>query len=113
VGFKGVFLTHAFGLTFFNLGIVIIVIYVDDCLIIGDDLNINEVIEELKGYNFALKVEDHLTDYLSCQIITNFDNKALFIMQPHLLENLKVKFGDEIVNLNKYGTPGTPRFKIV
>jgi Reverse transcriptase (RNA-dependent DNA polymerase) len=97
----------------FNQGIVIIAIYVDDCLIIGDDLNMNKVIEELKGYKFGLKVEDHLTDYLSCQIITNFGNKTLFIMQPHLIKKLEMKFGDEIMNLSNYGTPGTPRFKIV
>jgi hypothetical protein len=95
------------------VGIVIIAIYVNDCLIIRDDSKINEVIEELKGYNFGLKVEDHLTDYLSCRIITNLDDKTLFIMQPHLIKNLEVKFGAEIVNLSNYGTPGTPCFKIV
>jgi hypothetical protein len=44
-----------------------------------DDLSDTEL-----GYNFGLKVEDHLTDHLSCQIIANYDNKMLFIMQPHL-----------------------------
>jgi hypothetical protein len=34
-------------------------------------------------------------------------------MQPHLIKCLELKFGDEIVNLSNYGTPGTPRFKIV
>jgi hypothetical protein len=92
---------------------VIIAIYVDDCLIIGDDLKINEVIKELKGYNFGLKVEDHVSDYLSCRIITNLENKTLFIMQPHLIKNLEVKFGAEVVNLSNYGMAGTPRFKIV
>jgi SAM-dependent methyltransferase len=43
----------------------------------------------------------------------DLDDKTLFIMQPHLIKNLEVKFGAEIVNLNNYGTPGTPRFKIV
>jgi hypothetical protein len=85
-----------------------IAIYVDDCLIIGDDSNKHEVIEELKGYNFGLKVEDPFTDYSSCPIITNFDNKTLFIMEPHLIKKLKMKFGDEFINLSKYGTPGTP-----
>jgi hypothetical protein len=91
---------------------VIIAIYVDDSLIRGDDSKINEVIEELKGYNFGLKVEDHLTDYLSCQIITNLDDKTLFIMQPHLIKNLEVEFGAEIVNLSNYGTPGIPALKL-
>jgi Reverse transcriptase (RNA-dependent DNA polymerase) len=112
-GFQGSLVDPCIWIKHFNQGIVIIAIYVDDCLIIGDDSKINEVIEELKGYNFGLKVEDHLTDYLSCRIITNLDDKTLFIMQPHLIKNLEVKFGDEIVNLSNYGTPGTPCFKIV
>jgi Reverse transcriptase (RNA-dependent DNA polymerase) len=112
-GFQGSLVDPCLWIKHFNQGIVIIAIYVNDCLIIGDDSKINEVIEELKGYNFGLKVEDHLTKYLSCQIMTNLNNKTLFIMQPHLIKNLEVKFGDEIVNLSNYGTHGTPRFKIV
>jgi Reverse transcriptase (RNA-dependent DNA polymerase) len=73
-GFQGSLVDPCLWIKHFNQGIVIIAIYVNDCLIIGDDLKINEVMEELKGYNFGLKVEDHLTDYLSCRIITNFDN---------------------------------------
>jgi hypothetical protein len=57
-----------------SLGMVIIVIYVDDCLIIGTEEAIEEVINELKGHNFGLKVEDNLTDHLSCKIIQERDN---------------------------------------
>jgi hypothetical protein len=109
-GFQGSLVDPCLWIKHLDQGIVIIAIYVDDCLIIGDDSNINEVIEELKGYNFGLKVEEHLSDYLSCQIITNLDDKMLFIMQPHLIKNLEVKFGAEI--LSNYGMPGTPRFKL-
>ena len=34
-------------------------------------------------------------------------------MQPHLINSLIEKFGEEVSNLSMYGTPGTPRFKIV
>ena len=34
-------------------------------------------------------------------------------MQPLLIKNLEMKFGAEIANLSNYGTPGTPRFKIL
>jgi hypothetical protein len=112
-GFQGSLVDPCLWIRHFYQYIVIIAIYVHDCLIIGDDLNINEVVEEPKGFNFGLKVEDHLIDYLSCQIITNFNNKTLFIMQPHLIKKLEMKFGNEIVNLSNYGMPGTPRFKIV
>jgi Reverse transcriptase (RNA-dependent DNA polymerase) len=60
-GFQGSLVYPCLWIKHFNQGIVIIAIYVDNCLIIGDDSKINEVIEELKGYHFGLKVEDHLT----------------------------------------------------
>jgi Reverse transcriptase (RNA-dependent DNA polymerase) len=112
-GFQGSLADPCLWIKHFNQGIVIIAIYVDDCLIIGEDSKINEVIEERKGYYFGLKVEDHLTDYLSCRIITNFDDKTLFIMQSHLIKSLEVKFGAEVMNLSNYGTSGTPRFKTI
>jgi hypothetical protein len=34
-------------------------------------------------------------------------------MEPHLIKNLEVKFGAELVNLSNYGLPGTPHFQIV
>jgi hypothetical protein len=111
--FQGCLVDPCLWIKHLNQGIVIIAIYVNYCKIIGDDSNINEVIEELKGYNFGLKVEDHLTDYLSCQIITKFDNKTLFIMQPHHVKSLDMKFGAEIMNLSNYGMTGIPCFKIV
>jgi hypothetical protein len=51
-------------------------------LISGDDANIIEVFEELKNYELGKKIEKHLTDYMSCRIIANFETKTLFIMQP-------------------------------
>ena len=43
-------------------------IYVNDCLTIGTDSAIDEVVESLKDYRFGLKVENYLADYLSCKI---------------------------------------------
>jgi len=37
----------------------------------------------------------------------------MLILQPHLIHNLEVKFGDEVSKKRVYKTPGTPRFKIV
>ena len=44
-------------------------IYVDDCLTIGTDEAINEVIDSLKGHEFGLKVENALINYLSIKIM--------------------------------------------
>jgi hypothetical protein len=35
------------------------------------------------------------------------------ILQPHLINNLRDKFGDEVLEKGTYKTPGTPRFKVV
>jgi hypothetical protein len=48
---------------------VMIAIYIDDCLTIGTEEAIEEVMNALKGHNFGLKVEDNLTYYLSCKIV--------------------------------------------
>jgi hypothetical protein len=42
-------------------------IYVDDCLAIGKRDKIDKLIVALKTSGFNLKVENNLTDYLSCQ----------------------------------------------
>ena len=52
-------------------------IYVDDCLTIGTDAAIDEVIESMKNYGFGLKVENDLTDYLSCKL-----SKTLIRVMP-------------------------------
>jgi hypothetical protein len=54
-----------------------------------------------------------LKDHLSCRILNDDERKTTFVMQPHLINNLREKFEKEVNNLSDYGTPGTPRFKIV
>jgi hypothetical protein len=45
--------------------------------------------------------------------LIDYERKTTFVMQPHLINNLKEKIEKEPNNLSDYGTPGTPRFKIV
>ena len=112
-GFKGSEVDPCLWTKHSSLGMVMMAIYVDDCLTIGTDEAIEEVINALKGHNFGLKVEDNLTDYLSCKIVQERDKGKAWIMQPHLIENLEKKFGEEVNGMKSYTTPGTPRFKIV
>ena len=60
-----------------NKGTCYIALYVDDNLLIGDLAAIDEVIELLRSKGFILKVEDKLTDYLSCEIILSKDKKGM------------------------------------
>jgi hypothetical protein len=88
-------------------------IYVDDCLVVGKEDQIQELIQDLKASGFNLKVESSLNDYLSCCVIEDLESKSNLILQPHLINNLEAKFKQEVCNKRVYKTPGTPRFKII
>jgi hypothetical protein len=91
---------------------IIIGIYVNDGLIIGKDESIDCLIDELKEYEFNLKVEKNVNEYLSCCIEESKDEAKLNLIQPHLLTRLIENFVEEIEGKRKFLTPGTPRFKM-
>jgi hypothetical protein len=96
-----------------NGKVVIIGIYVDYCLVAGKEDDTQEVIQSLKASGFNLKVQSSLKDYLSCHVIEDLKSKSILILQPHIINNLESKFGQEVCNKSVYKNPGTPRFKIV
>jgi Reverse transcriptase (RNA-dependent DNA polymerase) len=73
-GFKENLLDPCLFTNFTKNGIVLVGINVDDCMVIGCDQDIEKVIKGLKEYGFGLKVEEFLTDYLSCKVMTNREN---------------------------------------
>ena len=89
-------------------GVVFIAIWVDDSLLVGNERAIEETIRDLKREGFTLKVEGSLQDYLSCEITIDRENKMGWIHQPHLVDKLEKRFGNEIKHLQRYRTPGTP-----
>lgn len=94
-------------------GVVFIAIWVDDSLLVGHHNAIDEVISDLKSEGFTLKVEGSLQDYLSCEIKIDKEQKMGWIHQPHLLDKLEKKFGEDVKNLQRYRTPGTPGLAIL
>ncbi len=94
-------------------GVVFIAIWVDDSLLAANNAAIEETISGLGKEEFTLKVEGSLHDYLSCEIKVDKEKKVGWIHQPHLLDKLKKKFGDDIKKLQGYCTPGTPRQSIL
>ena len=112
-GFMGIPVDPCLWIKHSEFGIVMVAVYVDDCLVVGSEEGIQDMINCLKNCDFGLKIEDNLTDYLSCKIQINQATKTTYIMQPHLIKSLIDKFGEEVEDLCNYGTPGTPRFKIV
>jgi hypothetical protein len=92
--------------------LLIVGIYVDDCLIIGKETSVSNLLEELKKHKLNLKIEKDVVEYLSCCIVETKSKRKLIMIQPYLLTRLNQKFGEEIKDIRKYMTPGTPRFKI-
>jgi hypothetical protein len=74
-----------FWIKYSDLVVTLIAIYVDDCLVIGTDEGIDNVVNNLRDYKFCLKVNHDLTDYLSCMICVDYESKTTFVMQPHLI----------------------------
>jgi hypothetical protein len=54
-----------------KFGIVMVALYVHDCLVMRSKEGIKEMIKCLKKCDFSLKIEDNRTDYLSCKIQIN------------------------------------------
>jgi hypothetical protein len=93
-----------------NKGIVYVACYVDDIFGVGHEEAINEIIELIKKHGLKIKVQDKLTDYLSCNILFNQNNKSIaWLGQPHLIKNIERKFGSSVETLHTYQMPaGTP-----
>ena len=91
-----------------ELGLVFMALYVDDCLVIGDSKAMNATINHMRAKGLSLKIEEELTDYLSCQIKLNRKEKKGWIGQPHLIRDLEERFGKMVNHLTAYKTPGTP-----
>jgi hypothetical protein len=86
---------------------------VDDCLFVGNEKLIQETVEGIKKWGLDVKIEDDLSDYLSCKILFSKDRSKAWLGQPHLIKSLQEKCGDMVRNLQTYRTPGTPNQGIV
>jgi Reverse transcriptase (RNA-dependent DNA polymerase) len=98
-----------------KLGLVIIAVYVDDCYAIGDKAALLEVIQQMQSKGFKLKVENDLSDYLSCEIIFNKDKTKAWLGQPNLIRRLETTFKDFVKSQknSSFRTPGTPGMNIL
>jgi hypothetical protein len=57
--------------------ILIFGIYVDDCLIIGKESSVSNLLEYLKKHEFNLKIEKYVVEYLSCHIVESNSEEKL------------------------------------
>ena len=70
-------------------GMLHVAIYVDDCLFCGTTEMIDETVKGIIKWGLQVKVEDNLTDYLSCRVIFDKTREMAWLGQPHLINNLK------------------------
>ena len=95
-------------------GLCILIIYVDDCMCLGDNKAVFQAIEDIKKL-FKIKISYELDDYLGCKILRN--HSTTFIHQPHIYDHLKEKFLPIITRpsgqLKIYTTPGTPNYRVL
>ena len=86
-----------------------VVVYVDDCLVMGNEHMVKHTIERIKEV-FKIKEKGNLEDYLGCEVLFNRRKTQAWIGQPHLIKNLEEKFGEEATTKRLIKTPGTPRY---
>ena len=92
-----------------NLGICIIIMYVDDMLIIGKMAQIQEFATMIQK-EFSVKIQHNLADYLGCEFHMKKEKTKGWLGQPSIIRSLEQKFGERAMKERLSKTPGTPRF---
>ena len=92
-----------------NLGICIIIMYVDDMLIIGKKEQIQEFATMIQK-EFSVKIQHDLADYLGCEFHMNKVKTRGWLGQPSIIKSLNQKLGERAMKERLSMTPGTPRF---
>ena len=91
-----------------ELGVCIIIMYVDDMLIIGKKEQIQDFASKIQK-EFSVKIQHNLTDYLGCEFHMNKERTRGWLGQPSIIKSLEQKFGDRAMKERLSLTPGTPR----
>ena len=92
-----------------ELGICIIIMYVDDRLIIGKKEQIEDFASKIQEV-FSVKIQHNLADYLGCEFHMNKERTRGWLGQPSIIKSLEQKFGERAMKERLSLTPGTPRF---
>ena len=92
-----------------ELGICIIIIYVDDMLIIGKKEQIQDFASKIQE-EFSEKIQHNLADYLGCKFHMNKERTKGWLGQPAIIKSPEHKFGEKAMKERQSLTTGTPRF---
>ena len=94
-------------------GNLLIGLYVDDLLCIGDKQDLENFVEDIKRMNLSVTVDKDLKEYLGCDVIFNQDRTGLILKQSHIIKGLLKKFNDLTRGKKTYDCPGTPHKNII
>ena len=92
-----------------NLGICIIIMYVDDMLIIRKEEQIQDFASKIQK-ELSVKIQHNLAHYLGCEFHMNEERTKGWLGQPSIIKSLEQKFGERAMKERFSLTPGTPRF---
>jgi hypothetical protein len=96
-----------------ELGLVIVISYVDDCAAGGSKAALNQMLAQIRESELTFTVNEDMRDYLSCEVLFNSDRTKGWLGQPHMIKKIKRVFGEAVAKLPKYRTPGTPGVGLV
>ena len=94
-----------------NLGICIVIMYVDDMLIIGKREQVQEFATMIQK-EFSVNIQHNQVDYLGCEFHMNKEKTRGWLGQPSTIKSLEQKCGERAMKERLSMTPGTPRFTV-
>ncbi len=96
-----------------ELGLAIVLIYVDDGLCVGNKPALRQFFDQLREKSLELKVTEDMEDYLSCQVLFSKDKKKAWLGQPHMVKKILSSFGKLVEDVRVPTTAGPPGITIV
>ena len=91
-----------------ELGVCIIIMYVDDMLIIGKKEQIQDFVSKIQK-DFSVRIQPNLTDYMGCEFHMNKERTRGWLGQPSIIKSLEQKLGDRAMKERLSLSAGTPR----
>ena len=93
-----------------DIGTVILCIYVDDMLVVGNKEAIKAFKSKIKQF-FNMKEEETIEEYVGCKVTRKGNNK-MHMFQSDIMHKLDKEFGIDVCMIRKYQTPAAPKFAV-
>jgi len=91
-------------------GKVFLIIYVDDCFVVGDKAAVKKALAEIQGI-FNITRSENIEDFIGCNI--KREGNKILLSQPDLIKKMIEKFENKIENMKEYETPAPASSHIV